>query len=70
MRNVEVKREKSGSGKTAKDELVIRIDLLAEKEVSDSGKSLIIGTTHGNIQTEGVTIGVNCYIKNPDYKKE
>lgn len=66
MRNVEVKREKSGK----KDELVIRIDLTAEKEISDSKKSLIIATTHGNVQVEGVTLGVNCYVKNPDYKKE
>lgn len=70
MRNVDIKREKSGTGKAAKDELVIRIDLNAETEISESEKSLIIGTTHGNIQVEGVTIGVNCYRKNPDYKKK
>lgn len=68
MRNVAITREKTGTGKSAKDELVIRIDLGAETEISDSGKSLIIGTTHGNVQVEGVTVGVNVYRKNPEYK--
>lgn len=66
MRNVEVKRGKDGAKKNV---LVITVDLDAEKELSDSGKSLVIGTTHGNIQVEGVTVGLTVYVKNPDYVK-
>jgi len=49
------------------DELIIRISL-QEPAPSASGKTLVVATTRGNIQTDAkvngkpVTIGVNAYI--------
>ena len=48
--------------------LVIEIDL-QEPTVSKSGKTLVVATTHGNIQTsvevdgKPLTIGLNAYIR-------
>ncbi len=50
-------------------ELVIRIPLLNTPEVSGSGKSLMIASTHGNMTTDlkhdgkNVVIGLNAYVK-------
>ncbi len=49
------------------NELIIRISL-QEPAPSSSGKTLVVATTRGNIQTDAkvngkpVTIGVNAYI--------
>lgn len=61
MKNVAVTKEK--------DTLVIRVNLKEKGEPSGSGKTLVIATTHGNVQVEGVTVGLNVYIKNPEYTK-
>lgn len=59
--NVEVKVE----GK----DLVIRIPMNAQPEVSTSGKSLVVASTHGNLVTAAqvngkpLTLGLNAYIK-------
>jgi len=58
MRNVEMKVEGS--------KLVITVDLAQTGEVSSSGKSLVIGSTEGNISVPGkpeVKIGLNVYTK-------
>lgn len=56
MRNVET----SVSG----DTLIIKINLKAEAKPSASGKSLVIGSTEGNVSVPGhpeIKLGVNCY---------
>ncbi len=58
MRNVEMKVEG--------EKLHIEVDLSQEGEVSSSGKSLVIGTTKGNVPVEGrpdVMVGLNVYTK-------
>ena len=42
---------------------VITIDLKAEQGASKTGKSLVIGTTEGNVTIPGtdIKLGVNCY---------
>lgn len=64
MQNVEVKVEKK--------KLIITIDLSAPTTLSESRKSLMIATTHGNqkVTEDGVTLGLSCYRKNPEFKKE
>lgn len=50
-------------------DLVITIPMNAEPKPSASGKSLVVASTSGNIQTDlkvngkNVTIGLNAYIK-------
>lgn len=58
MRNVETKIEGS--------KLVITVDLSKPGEVSASGKSLVIGSTEGNIsvpEKPEIKIGLNVYTK-------
>lgn len=59
MRNIEYKR--------VGDKLVLTIDIgkasLEAAQPSASGKNKTVASTHGNTQIEGVTIGVNCYVK-------
>lgn len=51
------------------NELVLRIPLLAAPTRSKSGKTLLVATSGGNIQTEAtvngkaVTVGLNAYIE-------
>lgn len=54
-----------------KDRLTIEVDLKHEGDVSDSGKTVRVASTEGNVNVPGtdVTIGLNLYRKNPDYKK-
>ena len=46
---------------------ILTITLAVEPSISKSGKSLVIASTHGNVQTacthegQNVTIGVNAY---------
>ena len=57
-RNVEMKVEGS--------KLVITVDLSQKGELSSSGKSLVIGSTEGNVSVPGkeeVKIGLNVYTK-------
>ena len=50
------------------NELVIRIPLLAEPTRSKSGKTLLVATSGGNIETDAtvngkpITVGLNAYI--------
>lgn len=64
MRNVDVK--------ATKKQIVITINLDEKVETSDSGKSLVIATTHGNqrITDDGWICGLTVYKKNPEYVKE
>ena len=65
----------SFSAKIEKDELVIRVKLSGKPQVSSTGKTLVVASSHGNHRTaaevEGipVTVGFNAYIPNPDYVK-
>jgi hypothetical protein len=46
------------------DQLIIRVDLSQELGESSSGKSVIIGTTGGNVAVPGweaVKVGLNVY---------
>ncbi len=58
-----------------KNQIVIRIGKNKTPVESASGKTLIVASSHGNqattVQVNGspVTVGVNCFIKNPDYAK-
>ncbi len=59
-----------------KDEnLIITIPVNGKPTVSDSGKTLQVASSHGNmptsIQIDGfpLFVGVNAYIRNPNYKK-
>jgi len=48
---------------TVKDKkLIIEIDLTKRFGASKSGKSEIIATTAGNIDVDGVKLGLNCYV--------
>jgi hypothetical protein len=58
MRNVETKVEGT--------KLIITVDLAQPGEVSSSGKSLVIGSTEGNVSVPGkpeIKIGLNVYTK-------
>jgi len=58
MRNVEMSVENNI--------LTIKVDLSKPGEVSSSGKSLVIGSTEGNVSVTGredVKIGLNIYTK-------
>ena len=59
MRNIEYKR--------TGDKLVLTIDIskasLDAATLSASGKSKVVASTNGNTSIEGVTVGVNCYVK-------
>ncbi|AFL88053.1 hypothetical protein Terro_1757 [Terriglobus roseus DSM 18391] len=50
------------------NELVIRIPLLAEPTKSKSGKTLLVASSGGNIETQAtvngkpITVGLNAYI--------
>ena len=57
-RNVEMK--------VVDNKLIITVDLSVKGEVSSSGKSLVIGSTEGNISVPDrpeVKIGLNIYTK-------
>lgn len=41
--------------------LVLTIDLTAEGTISNSGKSIVIGSTEGNISVGDVKVGLNVY---------
>ncbi len=49
------------------DKLVLTIDIgetvRKNAQPSTSGKTLLVASTHGNQNIEGVTLGLNCYIK-------
>ena len=58
MRNVDMKIEGT--------KLVITVDLSQPGELSSSGKSMVIGTTEGNVSVPDraeVKIGLNVYTK-------
>lgn len=59
---------------TVKDNiLTITIDLSKRNGLSKSGKSFSIASTEGNKKVPGhddIKIGLNCYIKNPDYVED
>jgi hypothetical protein len=58
MRNVEMSVENNV--------LIIKVDLSKPGTVSSSGKSLVIGSTEGNVSVtdrEDVKIGLNVYTK-------
>ncbi len=54
--------------------IVLTIAKDGEKHPSQSGKTLILGTTHGGkrVGSNGneVTVSVNAYVKNPNYVKD
>lgn len=52
--------------KVVDNKLIITVDLTVKGEVSSSGKSLVIGSTEGNISVPDrpeVKIGLNIYTK-------
>lgn len=54
------------------DKLLVEIDLSKRLGESSTGKTIIVATTGGNVpvpDAAGVSIGINCYVKNPEYKK-
>ena len=58
MRNVEMKVEGT--------KLVISVDLSVTGQISASGKSVVIGSTEGNVSVPGkedVKIGLNVYTR-------
>ncbi len=58
-----------------KGNLIITIPVNAKPTASESGKTLQVASSHGNTPTAVVVdgspliVGVNAYIRNPDYKK-
>jgi len=65
MQNIEMSVEKNI--------LTIKIDLSKRFGPSASGKTIQIATTSGNIpvpENKEIKLGINAYIKNPDYKGE
>jgi hypothetical protein len=53
--------------------LTVRINLSKRFRPSASGKTISVATTSGNISIPGnkdIKIGINAYVKNPDYKGE
>ena len=65
--SVELTKEKDGEW------LIIKAPV--KRYISKSEKSIVLASTHGNQQTEAkdqgetITVGVNAYCRNPDYKK-
>jgi len=60
MRNVEMS--------IASNVLIIKVDLSQQGEVSSSGKSIVLGSTEGNVSVPGredVKVGLNVYTKKP-----
>ena len=55
MRNVEI--EKKG------DKMLITVDLKKDFGLSKSGKTIIVASTGGNQEFEGVVVGLNVYKK-------
>ena len=53
MKNVDIKMEK--------DTMVIRVDTKKDFGPSKSGKTIIIASTEGNKELDGVVIGLNVY---------
>lgn len=55
------------------DRMTIEVDLSEKGSLSASEKTLVISSTHGNqvVETDSgpVSVGLNVYRKNPDYKK-
>ena len=57
------------------NEMTIVIPLEKEPQPSASGKTLGLFSSHGNQVTDAkfheqpITIGLNVYVKNPDFKK-
>jgi hypothetical protein len=45
------------------DEIIIKINTKAKKFPSKSGKTQVLGTTNGNKDFEGGSLGVNFYFK-------
>ena len=63
MKNVEIKVEQG--------KLVITVDLTKELGPSESGKSIMIATTEGNVDVPGtphVKMGLNVYHKKERFK--
>lgn len=67
-----VKREKEGAGMKNVEmtmdgtKLILTVDLSKEFGVSSSGKSVIIGSTEGNVSVPGnedIKVGLNVYRK-------
>lgn len=57
---------KNAEMKIANDKLIITVDLKKEFGASSSGKSIIIGSTEGNVSIPGnedIKIGMNVYKK-------
>ena len=56
-----------------KKQVVVTIDVSgANTYESDSGKSIVYGTSHGNMHipgTDGLMLGLNCFKKNPAYNR-
>ena len=58
-----------------KDEIVIRMTKNPKPVLSPTGKTFQVASSHGNTPTsvqindQALVVGVNCYIRNPDYKK-
>lgn len=58
-----------------KNQIVIKIDKNKVPVASESGKTLQVASSHGNtptnLQVDGspLIVGVNAYIKNPNYVK-
>ena len=58
-----------------KDEIVIRVSKNPKPVLTPSKKSFMVASSHGNMPTNiqiddrPLIIGVNCFIKNPDYVK-
>lgn len=60
MQNVEMTVDKDGI-------LTIKIDTKKRFNLSSTGKTIVVASTHGNIpidESGEVKIGINCYVKN------
>jgi len=57
------------TAKISGKQLIVTIDMNAKPEISASGKSRVVASSHGNQETDvmvdgkPVTIGLNAYIK-------
>jgi hypothetical protein len=55
------------------DILTVTIDLTKRGGVSNSGKTISVATTSGGVSVpdhKDIKIGINAYVKNPDYKED
>jgi hypothetical protein len=58
------------------DNLVITIPLDKKGKISESGKTMINATSHGGVKTnvevngKPLTVSVNAYTPNPEFKKQ